>query len=1002
MVKFRDILEGTKFEDRINLLVDDSKNKWLRDLGKNDFVHSNNIENHLNLMVPDAIKNNEKIFDKAEIFLLLYAVYLHDIGRSTNENSHEYETYNKILNNPDEFGLKNKFEANAVAEICYGHAKESEKPISSIRTDYGIAGLSNKPLNLRFLAALLRLADEVDNAYTRVQGVKGQDNNIRNLIRFIHFDNFRWIIEFQTEPVTWKDWIELKRIRRYTQKRLDEIKDILESKGLLYYQIWLDPEDFKKIDTPIPEDIEQEELKRFIGDILSDEPIFDKECCGHIIDIYFEEKLKGLIYRNAVYVNTKIDEDTLFGYNEIFKKLKSNNRIEQGFIVIEKISDEIDKLAIAERFKIITIHQLIENFANFNNYLERYINLYQDTPIFKKDCYIPLTATLETKENVGKIDEYLDKWLQSETQLQLTILGDYGTGKSTISKRIAYIQAKKYLDNPTNERIPLLIELKNYQKSISIESLITDLLINKYSIGIKNFNAFKHLNESGKLLIILDGFDEMASRVDYKTILSNFREFDKLISESSKMILTCRTHYFKNQDEILKLHEGTKFYKKIDNKSGYTFLFLNPFNESDFIIYLKKFFQKNWKQYYQAIVDTYNLRELAEKPILLELMVETLPQIKIEKNEKLNHASLYDIYTNFWLQRDDWRSYLSIDEREFITEEIAFYLFINKKEEIFYEELPELIHEKFLRRRNFEIEYLDQDVRTCTFLNRDDRGYFSFVHKSFMEFFIAKKIANNIKNKNNVNLRLKKFTIEIVYFLINLIEFDDIKTLGEFIKFTKDKSFEEVGYLGGNSATIINLFGSDFNEMDMSNTVLIGANFNNAELIKTNLSYAMLGGERDFNEKIVLIKSSASNTKTTMIDASTDIETLRESIENTLNEIMGVKVKLLLRDPRLKEIHSYIKKLYDKKLRVSCISEEELRGFVDKYFLFEPIVEFEGNYEVIEPKRNPLTTFIRANLTGANLNNADLTYVDLTEAKLIGAKLIGTKLNKTTIIGAIR
>jgi len=46
-----------------------------------------------------------------------------------------------------------------------------------------------------------------------------------------------------------------------------------------------------------------------------------------------------------------------------------------------------------------------------------------------------------------------------------------------------------------------------------------------------------------------------------------------------------------------------------------------------------------------------HLRELAEKPILLELMVETLPQIKIEENKKVNHASLYDRYTKFWLQR---------------------------------------------------------------------------------------------------------------------------------------------------------------------------------------------------------------------------------------------------------------------------------------------------------------------------------------------------------------
>ncbi len=328
----------------------------------------------------------------------------------------------------------------------------------------------------------------------------------------------------------------------------------------------------------------------------------------------------------------------------------------------------------------------------------------------------------------------------------------------------------------------------------------------------------------------------MASRVDLKVTLANFREFDKLNSENSKMILTCRTHYFKNQDEIHKLHEGTEIYKKIDEKGGYALLFLNPFKEDDFVIYLKKFFPENWRKYYRTIVITYNLRGLAEKPILLELMVETLPQIKIEVNEKLNHALLYERYTNFWLQRDDWRSYLKSNEREFITEEIALYLFNNDKDKIFYEELPKLIQERFPSKRSFEIEYLDQDVRTCTFLNRDDSGNYSFVHQSFMEFFVAKKFASEIKSNDSTNFRLKKLSPEIAGFLMNLIDKGEVKTFYEFIEFTKMKSFDEVKYLGGNSATILNLLGTSFSGMDMSSTVLTGANFNNANLVKSNLS----------------------------------------------------------------------------------------------------------------------------------------------------------------------
>lgn len=248
MTKFRDILKGTMFESRINRLIDLAKNKWCRNLGQNDFIHSESVENHLDNLVPDEIKYNENIFEKAEIFLLLYGVYLHDIGRKTNKEPHERETYNEILKNHKEYLLENKFEAAAVANICYGHAKESEIRIKDIDDEYGIQELCNRrPLNLQFLAALLRLADEIDNTYIRVRGLIDQDGNPRNMIRFIRIDTRRWIIEFQCDIINDEDEKKLRDGEKLVQDRLNEIKSILEQKGLLYHLIHLDIKKRSKI-----------------------------------------------------------------------------------------------------------------------------------------------------------------------------------------------------------------------------------------------------------------------------------------------------------------------------------------------------------------------------------------------------------------------------------------------------------------------------------------------------------------------------------------------------------------------------------------------------------------------------------------------------------------------------------------------------------------------------------------------------------------------------------
>jgi isopropylmalate/homocitrate/citramalate synthase len=78
-----------------------------------------------------------------------------------------------------------------------------------------------------------------------------------------------------------------------------------------------------------------------------------------------------------------------------------------------------------------------------------------------------------------------------------------------------------------------------------------------------------------------------------------------------------------------------------------------------------------------------------------------------------------------------------------------------------------------------------------------------------------------------------------------------------------------------------------------------------------------------------------------LIGDSSGLEVLRHKVEETLNELMGVRAKVMKRDPRLKEIQDHIHRLYDEELRVSSISDEELRGYVEKYFMFEPIVESE-------------------------------------------------------------
>ncbi|KGK97909.1 isopropylmalate synthase [Methanococcoides methylutens] len=80
-------------------------------------------------------------------------------------------------------------------------------------------------------------------------------------------------------------------------------------------------------------------------------------------------------------------------------------------------------------------------------------------------------------------------------------------------------------------------------------------------------------------------------------------------------------------------------------------------------------------------------------------------------------------------------------------------------------------------------------------------------------------------------------------------------------------------------------------------------------------------------------------TRAFLIGDSSGIEVLRFKVQDTLNELIGVQITVEKNDSRLRSIQNDIHALYDKEKRVSCISDEEIQAYVEKYFLFEPIVE---------------------------------------------------------------
>ena len=64
----------------------------------------------------------------------------------------------------------------------------------------------------------------------------------------------------------------------------------------------------------------------------------------------------------------------------------------------------------------------------------------------------------------------------------------------------------------------------------------------------------------------------------------------------------------------------------------------------------------------------------------------------------------------------------------------------------------------------------------------------------------------------------------------------------------------------------------------------------------------------------------------------------KQKVEDIAQQIMNVKVNIEKDDTRINKIYADIHKLYDGGRR-SAISDDEMKTYVEKYFIFEPVLD---------------------------------------------------------------
>lgn len=192
---------------------------------------------------------------------------------------------------------------------------------------------------------------------------------------------------------------------------------------------------------------------------------------------------------------------------------------EPAINIFEKIFNPLKKFAEYQLDKI-NFHAISSEAHNKLIGLAqvRTINEF-DKSVSLYDFYVPPQVTDLESNNIFLVDD-LDDFSSPKKVL---ISGIVGQGKSILMRSLAIKEAYK------GERFPIFMELRELGDDESLENFIHKNINN--NIGINNHKLESYLLKEGKVILFLDGFDEIKTSEMGRVV----KEFEKLTKKFEKL-----------------------------------------------------------------------------------------------------------------------------------------------------------------------------------------------------------------------------------------------------------------------------------------------------------------------------------------------------------------------------------------------------------------------------------------------------------------------------------
>ena len=529
-------------------------------------------------------------------------------------------------------------------------------------------------------------------------------------------------------------------------------------------------------------------------------------------------------------------------------------------------------------------------------------------------------------DRCGALHDYVLEWASAPLRRQLALLGDFGSGKSWYCLHFGQSMIQM-VRGMKPSRMPVLIELLSLADAHGADDSIDLVGYVAQKLGIDQFSRAltEALVANGRLVVILDGFDELVPHIDAVKRRKALSDLTELSAGEGKTLLTSRRANFENvQSEARELRAGGVY----DGAVRFEIIYLSEMNSVQITQKIEKRFGAAAPKLLRRLAALPTLQSLVRRPIVLDMVLTILIDSSEEDSQKLTLFDVYQRCAKRWLQRAARAKSPLSEQKSFeLMRRLAWELYHSgTRDDIGQDRLSELLDEiVFEIQENLVIGDIEIEPRARSemLLVRDNRGKFAFAHRSFMEFFVAAEMMCAIEEGDLGRFGEIAINDAILAFLRT--QSLEAPRLLSFLENSKDKSSD---WRAGNLITLLQAIGAplakgDFSRLIIKDAILEGANlqgasFENSELHRLRIGGADLGRANFSGAKVKgLILGVKSSTKSV---ASSPVAPL-VAASNAQDEI-------LLIDANTKDVPIILGKHDDSVTRVAFSPDGELLASV--------------------------------------------------------------------------